>query len=67
MSKHEGRRLAGPISFSGPAAEREARMRDKNDGKRPDVAQWIRTAEQQADEISGMENEFVSELRKRVS
>lgn len=67
MSKPDGVKLAGPIPFSGPAVERDARVRDQNDGKRPIEDEWIARAEAQADEISAAEVAFFEELRRRLA
>jgi len=59
-------KLAGPIPFTGSAVERDARLRDRNDGARPVEAEWMARADAERDTISAAEVEFFKELHRRI-
>ena len=61
----EGRKLAGSLTLTGPAVERDNRIFERNNAERPDVATWLKSAKAQKDAIDAAEVEFFKELRAR--
>jgi hypothetical protein len=58
--------LLRPFVLSGPAVERDRRVKDKNDSFRPDEEVWFEKALAQDAEISASEVEFFANLRRRM-
>jgi hypothetical protein len=58
--------LLRPLVLSGPAVERDRRVKDQNDSVRPDEVVWFEKALAQDAEISASEVEFFATLRSRI-
>jgi hypothetical protein len=58
--------LLRPLVLSGPAVERDRRVKDLNDSVKPDEEVWYEKALAQDAEISASEVEFFATLRGRI-
>lgn len=58
-------KIAGPITFSGPAVESDARIFDHNDSEPADVSVWVERMQKQDADIARGNAEFFEELRRR--
>jgi hypothetical protein len=67
MTDHSlNRNFAGPISFDRVAFERDAQIPEKNDGKKVDEAEWLKSAAASEKEIFQKQTQFFEELERRA-
>jgi hypothetical protein len=59
-------KLLEPLVLSGPAVERDERVRDKNNAPCADEGEWIQNLKIQNDSISKAEAGFFAELHRRI-
>jgi hypothetical protein len=65
-AKNADPNLLRPLVLSGPAVERDRRVKDQSDSIRPNENVWFEKALAQDAEISASEVEFFATLRGRM-
>jgi hypothetical protein len=67
MSTDPNKNLAGPLVFEQSVIERDAAIREDNDGTRIDDKAVCEYVEKNKDEILGLQSAFFAELRTKLN